>query len=74
MKNNIKKLLDNKVWVNEFGEEKKGISINKFANDLDMYYKTAFALVKREDLSDTKMGTLQKVAEYLEVNVEELYK
>jgi DNA-binding Xre family transcriptional regulator len=63
MKNNIKALL-----------EERDISINKFATDLGMYYKTAHELVNREDLSDTKVGTLQKVAEYLKVKIEDLYK
>lgn len=61
--NNIKSLL-----------EKQDLSINKMATDLGMAYKVAHDLVNRDDLSTTQFGTLLKVADYLNVSIEELYK
>lgn len=53
--------------------QKKGISIRKMAIELKMDYKTAHNLANREDLSTTQLGTLKKVADYLEVSIEEMY-
>lgn len=43
------------------------------AIELKMDYKTAHNLANREDLSTTQLGTLKKVADYLEVSIEEMY-
>lgn len=63
IKNNIKNILN-----------KNNKSINEMATDLGMYYNTAHTLVNREDLSTTPIGTLEKVAEYLGVEITDLYK
>ena len=52
---------------------KNNISILKMSDDLKMNYATAHALVNRKDLSSTKLGTLVNVAEYLDVDIKELY-
>lgn len=62
LKNNIKNIL-----------EKNNISINEMATDLNMYYKVAHDLVNRKDLSTTRFETIVKVADYLKVEIDELY-
>jgi DNA-binding Xre family transcriptional regulator len=61
-KSNIKSIL-----------EEKGISIRKLSMDLGMAYANAHDLVNREDLADTKLGTLIQVADYLKVSIEDLF-
>ncbi len=62
LKNNISAIL----------EEKK-ISIKKLSEVIEMSYSPTYDLVTRDDLSDTRLGTLQKVADYLEVGIDEIY-
>lgn len=50
------------------------ISIRQFAKDLDLDYSYAHNLVNREDLSETRLGIIIRVAKYLEVNIEQLFK
>lgn len=52
---------------------KNNISILKMSKDLKMDYSTIHALANRDDLSNTKLGTLISVAEYLNVDIKELY-
>lgn len=52
----------------------KRISIRKLASDLKIAYANAYDLVNREDLSDTKLGTLIRIADYLGVDIKDLYK
>ena len=61
-KNNIEDILN-----------KKNISIKKLGEDLNITYKGIHNLVKREYLDSTIFGTLLKVADYLDVDIKELY-
>jgi len=63
MLNNILRLLN-----------EKGISIIQLSRDLDLSYSHAHKLANRKDLSKVQVGTLINVANYLEVELEELYK
>lgn len=63
MVNNVKKLL----------EEKK-ISLYRLSEDTDITYSTIYDLAQRESLMGTSLRILDKIAEYLEVDVEDLYK
>ena len=62
IKNNIKTIL---------GERE--ISIHKMAIDLEMGYRGAHDVVNRDDLSATQLGTLVKVANYLNLTVNDLF-
>lgn len=63
MKNNIKKIV-----------EGKGISLFKLSKGTDITYSTIYTLAHREDLGSTSLQTLAKVASYLKVEIEDLYK
>lgn len=53
---------------------KERVSINQLSQLLGLTYANTHALVtKREDLSDTKLGTLVDVANILNVEVKDLY-
>ena len=60
--NNIKRIL-----------KEKNISIKKMARDVGLDYSLAHDLVNRENLSYTRVGTLKKVADYLDVSIDELF-
>lgn len=62
LKNNIKKIL-----------EKKDVSIRQLSKAINMDYANTHNLVNREKLDDTKGKTLAMLAEYLEINVEDLW-
>lgn len=51
----------------------KGISIRKMSKDLNMDYSVAHALANRDDLSNITLGRLVEVADYLDVDIKELY-
>ncbi len=53
--------------------EKKEISILKLSQGIEMTYAATHALVKREDLSTTQFENIKKIAEFLEVEISELY-
>lgn len=63
IKNNIAEIL-----------EEKDISINKIAKDLNITYAGMHRLVNRESLDTTQLETLAQISNYLDVNIEELYK
>ncbi len=63
VQNNIKELL-----------ETKSVSIYQMAKDLNLSYPSAHSLVNRKDLFETKFGNLLKIADYLDVSIEDLYK
>lgn len=52
---------------------KEGMSINALSGEMEMDYKTVHTLVNREFLDDTKLGTVEKVAGILEVDITDLY-
>lgn len=52
----------------------KGISIRQLSKDLDLSYSHAYKIVNRKDLSKVQAGTLVSIANYLEVEFDELYK
>ncbi|MDT2844676.1 helix-turn-helix domain-containing protein [Vagococcus lutrae] len=57
----------------KYSIEEKGISVRQLSIDLDMDYPTAHALVNRKDLSATKLGTINDIAKYLNVDIKNLY-
>ena len=61
--NNIKNILS-----------ERNISIRKLSRDLEMSYSNAYNLVNRKNLYDTKLGTLIEIAQYLNVDINKLYK
>ena len=61
--NNIKNILSG-----------RNISIRKLSRDLEMSYSNAYNLVNRKNLYDTKLGTLIEIAQYLNVDINKLYK
>ena len=61
--NNIPNILDERL-----------VSINEMAIDLNMTYAGMHRLVTREDLSSTKLKNLIDIADYLKVEIQELYK
>lgn len=63
LKNNIAKIL-----------QVKNISINRLAQEIGLTYSNTHGLVNREDLGDTKLGTLVDVANVLNVNINKLFK
>ncbi len=62
MKNNIDKIL-----------KQKGVSIRKLSFGIKMDYSNTHDLVRRESLKKTHPSTLLKVAEFLDVDIEDLY-
>lgn len=54
--------------------DEKGISIRELAMAINMDYAGMHRLVNRESLDTTKLGTLVKIAEYLNVDIQDLYK
>lgn len=63
----MKKNLINEVLSNE------GMSINQLSQKLGLTYANTHALVNREDLTDTKLGTLVDVSKILDVEVGDLF-
>lgn len=61
------KNLINEVLQNE------GMSINQLSQKLGVTYANTHSLVNREDLTDTKLGTLVDVARILRVAVNDLF-
>lgn len=61
--NNIKAIL-----------KSKNISIRKLSNGLNMCYSATYKMVNKESLNTTQFGTVIRVAEFLGVSIEELYK
>ena len=61
--NNIKNIL-----------EEKNISIRQLSKDLDFSYSFAHNLVNRDSLEATQLGTIIKIAVYLDVSIEKLYR
>lgn len=61
------KNLINEVLSNE------GMSINQLSQKLGLTYANTHALVNREDLTDTKLGTLVDVSKILDVEVGDLF-
>ena len=53
--------------------EKRGISIRRMGIDLDMDYSYVYNLVHKESLATVQLSTVVRVAEYLGVNIEDLY-
>ena len=62
------KNLINEVLLSE------GMSINQLSQKLGLTYANTHSLVNREDLTDTKLGTLVDVARILRVGVNDLFK
>ncbi len=62
MKNNIKNIL-----------KEKGLSIRKFAMGLDKDYAYVYNLVNRDSLESIQLNTLVEIAEFLEVDITDLY-
>lgn len=62
-RNNIKKLL-----------EKRGKNIQDLCNSTTLTYPATHALVHREDLGNTPVGTIIDIANFLGVNVEDLWR
>lgn len=62
LKNNIENLLN-----------VEGTSINKLAKDLNIRYATIYNIVKKENLDTIPLENLVKIADYLEVEVEDMY-
>lgn len=62
MKNNILVIL-----------QSKDISIKKMSEDIELDYATVHRIVKRKDLSSTSIGRLKLIADYLKVNIVDLY-
>lgn len=54
--------------------QQKDISIKKMAEDLKMDYSQAHKLVNRSSLDTIQLATLIKIAVYLDVEIEDLYK
>lgn len=54
--------------------EEKQISIREMAIALNRDYAGMYRLVNRESLDTTKLGTLVEIAEYLNVEIQDLYK
>ena len=54
--------------------DEKGISIREMAMAINMDYAGMHRLVNRASLDTTKLGTLMKIAEYLNVDIQDLYK
>lgn len=54
--------------------DEKGISIREMAMAINMDYAGMHRLVNRESLDTTKLGTLVKIANYLNVGIQDLYK
>lgn len=63
MTNNIQALLNN-----------KGISIKQMSKDLELTYARAHSLATRDSLETIALGRVAKIADYLNVNIEMLYK
>ena len=63
MANNIKHIL-----------KEKGMSIYKLSQEIGLTYPNAHALVNRKSLDTTSLDTIIKVAEALDVEIEQLYK
>lgn len=62
LKNNIKKILDDKQ-----------VSIRHLSKVIDMDYSNTYNLVHRKDLDNTRVITLVKIAKILDTNVESLW-
>ena len=62
MKNNIDKIL-----------KQKGVSIRQLSFGINMDYSNTHDLVRRESLDKTHPSTLLKVAEFLDVDIDDLY-
>ncbi len=62
MKNNIKSIL-----------EEKGISIRKLSLGINMAYSNVHELVNKDSLKYTQLNTLVEIAEFLEVDITDLY-
>lgn len=54
--------------------DERGISIREMAIALDRDYAGMHRLVNRESLDTTQLGTLLEIAEYLNVDIQDLYK
>ena len=61
--NNIKEILKD-----------KGLSVLKLSEKTGLTYSNTHSLVNRPNLESTPLGTLMKVSEVLDVDIEELYK
>lgn len=68
--NEITKIIDK---MNEGRSVDDKISINKMAIELNISYAGLHRLINREDLSTTPLGTLNNIANYLGVEVRDLY-
>ena len=53
--------------------KERNISIRKMSMDLGLEYSYAHDLVNRKSLSTTHLATLDKMAKYLDIKIEELY-
>lgn len=62
LKNNIKKILDDKQ-----------VSIRHLSKVIDMDYSNTYNLVHRKDLDNTRVITLVKIAKVLDTNVDDLW-
>ncbi|MFW5649190.1 MAG: helix-turn-helix domain-containing protein [Candidatus Alkaliphilus sp. MAG34] len=62
MKNNIKSIL-----------EEKGISIRKLSLGINRAYSNVHELVNKDSLKYTQLNTLVEIAEFLEVDITDLY-
>lgn len=62
MKNNIKSIL-----------EEKGISIRKLSLGINRAYANVHELVNKDSLKYTQLNTLVEIAEFLEVDITDLY-
>lgn len=62
IQNNIKKVIRGKK-----------VSINQLAEGINMHYSTAHILVHRNNLRETHLGTLVDIAEFLDVEITDLF-
>ena len=51
----------------------KGISIKRLSEDLEMDYSATHKLATRDNLATTQLGTVIKVANYLNVDIKKIY-
>lgn len=68
--NNIPGIIEQ---INEDKADDNKISLWNMAKDLGLTYAGIFRLAQREDLSTTPIGTLNIIANYLGVNITDLY-
>ena len=62
MRNNIQKILN-----------EKNMTIAELGRKTGLHYGHLYGVVTKEDLSEVQVKTLKKIAEALEVNVDDLF-